>query len=374
MPTGRTFKIYYLLAPLSLFYGIGVKIRNLLFDWGFLPSKEYPVPVISIGNLAVGGTGKTPHTEYVIRLLKKKYRPAVLSRGYKRQTGGYILADNKSTSRTIGDEPFQIKLKFPDVIVAVDSNRRRGIRNLLQLPAGERPDVIILDDAYQHRYVRPSFSILTTDYHRLFYKDMLLPAGRLRESKGGRKRANAVVVTKCPSDLQPIDFRIIEDRMELVSYQHIFFSHIIYDELEPVFRSYADTFTRRKITKEDNVLLIAGIASSGPFVEEVKRQAGVVTTMIFPDHHSFERQDLIKIKDTFDRIASLDKYILMTEKDAARMLDNPSVPEDLKSMLYYLPIRVGFISKPIIPLSDMIENHITSFKRNIILKQDGKKN
>lgn len=167
MPTGDSFKLYYWLSPLSLLYGIAVKVRNLLFDWGVLPSKEYPVPVISIGNLAVGGTGKTPHIEYLIRLLRHKYKLAVLSRGYKRSTSGFILADGNSSGRTIGDEPFQMKRKFPEITVAVDSNRRRGISNLLQLPAGEKPEVILLDDAYQHRYVRPSFSILTTDYHRL---------------------------------------------------------------------------------------------------------------------------------------------------------------------------------------------------------------
>ena len=171
MPTENDIKIHSLLSPFSFLYGIGVRFRNQLFDWRLLSSESYPIPIICIGNLAVGGTGKTPHTEYIIRLLKDDYRIAVLSRGYKRKSSGFILANEQSTSHEIGDEPYQMKHKFPDILVAVDADRREGIGKLLALPEEQRPQVILLDDAYQHRYVVPSFSIVLTDYHRLFYND-----------------------------------------------------------------------------------------------------------------------------------------------------------------------------------------------------------
>jgi len=365
--TGRTFKINYLLAPFSFLYGIGVVIRNWLFDWGILPSEEYPVPIISIGNLAVGGTGKTPHTEYLIHLLKDKYKLAVLSRGYKRKTKGFILSNDTSTSLTIGDEPYQIKMKFPEILVAVDSNRRRGIKNLLDLPADRKPEVILLDDAFQHRYVKPSFSILTTDYHRMFQWDMLLPAGRLREPEKGKARADVVIVTKCPDHLKPIDYRIIEDKMNLLSHQRIFFTHIVYGDLKPVFPMEVDLLTKHTILKDDKILLVAGIASSDLFVEEVKRRSDHVTTMIYPDHHVFDKQDIRKIKETFSRISSPDKYLVVTEKDAARLQNNPLVPEEWMDCLFYLPITIDFNIKPTISLDSMIENHIITLKRNIIL-------
>ena len=197
MSTNNKIKLYSLLTPLSFIYGIVVWIRNILFDWGIFTSEQYSIPIISIGNLSVGGTGKTPHTEYLIQLLIDKYRIAVLSRGYKRKTSGYLLATSQSTSFDIGDEPYQIKRKYPNILVAVDSNRRRGILNLLSLPIEQRPEVILLDDAYQHRYVQPSLSIVLSDFHRLFYLDRLLPVGHLREPASNIHRADKVIVTKC---------------------------------------------------------------------------------------------------------------------------------------------------------------------------------
>ena len=185
MPDKNDFVLNHYLTPISFLYEIGVRFRNKLFDWEILKSKQFAVPVICVGNLAVGGTGKTPHTEYLIRLLKSKYRIAVLSRGYKRKTSGFVLADAASTSRQIGDEPYQIKQKFPDIIVAVDASRRHGIEQLLALPESARPELILLDDAYQHRYVQPSFSVVLTDFNRLYYEDTLLPTGRLREPAPG---------------------------------------------------------------------------------------------------------------------------------------------------------------------------------------------
>lgn len=223
MLTDHTIKFNKLLTPFSFLYGIGVRFRNQLFDWKILRTERYDLPIICVGNLTVGGTGKTPHTEYIIRLIKDRYRVAVLSRGYKRKTSGFLLADQRSTSKDIGDEPYQMKRKFPDILVAVDADRRRGIRNLLALPENKRPEVIVLDDAFQHRYVAPTLNILLTDCHRLYTQDKLLPAGRLREPVDGARRADVIIVTKCESYIQPIDFRIIEEDIHLSAYQELYF-------------------------------------------------------------------------------------------------------------------------------------------------------
>ena len=219
-------KIHKWLYPVSWIYGAVVTVRNKLFDWGFLRSKSFDVPVICIGNLSVGGTGKTPHTEYLIKLLRNSYHVAVLSRGYKRHSRGYVLATSQSTAHSIGDEPYQMYTKFPSVTLAVDENRCHGIEQLLAIK--EPPiEVVLLDDAFQHRYVKPGLSILLTDYHRLFCDDTLLPAGRLRESVNGKNRAQIVIVTKCPQDIKPIDYNIITKRLNLYPYQQLYFSSFL---------------------------------------------------------------------------------------------------------------------------------------------------
>lgn len=225
--------INWWLLPISWLYGFVVCIRNRLFKWGILKSEEFDIPVICIGNITVGGTGKTPHTEYLVKLLKDKYRIAVLSRGYGRKTKGFILAGSDSTSRQIGDEPLQIKQKFPEVLVAVDAKRTRGIHNLMALE--DPPEVILLDDAFQHRYVKPSYSIVLTNYNRPAYLDKLLPAGRLRESFGHIYKASMIVVTKCPDDLKPIDYRLITHEINPYPYQSLFFTRFTYKQLVPVF-------------------------------------------------------------------------------------------------------------------------------------------
>ena len=269
MLTDHTIKFNKLLTPFSFLYGIGVRFRNQLFDWKVLRTERYDLPIICVGNLTVGGTGKTPHTEYIIRLIKDRYRVAVLSRGYKRKTSGFLLADQRSTSKDIGDEPYQMKRKFPDILVAVDADRRRGIRNLLALPENKRPEVIVLDDAFQHRYVAPTLNILLTDCHRLYTQDKLLPAGRLREPMDGARRADVIIVTKCESCIQPIDFRIIEEDIHLSAYQELYFSRILYGELEPVFSGKAPKRTLKGLASTTEVLLVSGIASPAPLEKEI---------------------------------------------------------------------------------------------------------
>ena len=234
MKSNKTNKQYPVAWPLALCYGFAVRLRNLCFGLGILPSETYPIAVISVGNLSAGGAGKTPLVEYLVRLLSPRYRVAVLSRGYRRKTKGYVLASASSTAREIGDEPSQIKRKYPSVTVAVDGHRRRGMRRLLALPEAERPQVVVLDDAFQHRYVRPSLSILVTDSHRLFTRDRLLPVGTLREPRSGVRRADMVVVTKCDPAMKPIESRIIEDELRIDTSRPRFFTSIAYRRLEGV--------------------------------------------------------------------------------------------------------------------------------------------
>ena len=212
---GDFIKVNEWLLPLSWIYGAGVGLRNQLFEMGILKSKSFNMPVISVGNITVGGTGKTPHVEYLIRLLKDKAKVAVLSRGYKRKTSGFVLADENSRMTDIGDEPYQMHQKYPDIYVAVDKNRRHGIEMFTDKVAAPDVDVVLLDDAFQHRYVKPGINILLIDYHRLIIYDKLLPAGRLREPKEGKSRADFVIITKCPQDLKPMEYRVLTKAMDL---------------------------------------------------------------------------------------------------------------------------------------------------------------
>jgi tetraacyldisaccharide 4'-kinase len=364
----KTFRLYPLLAPLSVLYGLAVGIRNLLFDCGILPSEEYMIPVISVGNLSAGGTGKTPHVEHIVGLLSERYKVAVLSRGYKRKTKNFILAGDNDNARTIGDEPYQIKRKYPGVLVAVDTSRRRGIGNLLALPESRRPEVVLLDDAFQHRYVRPSLSVVITDYNRLFHKDRLMPYGRLREPRRSVKRAGIVIVSKCDDGIRPIDFRIIENEMGLLPYQSLYFTRIVYGVVTPVFpvHSNSEGGGANIFNAGSDVLLLSGIASPSLFIKEAVKRFGKVTAMTFPDHHAFDKQDIRRIKETLNRMDSPDKFILVTEKDAARMLHNPLIPDKWKKIIYYLPIRIEFCKEMHLPFDDYVRNHITTFRRNNI--------
>jgi tetraacyldisaccharide 4'-kinase len=354
-------KFNYCLFPLSLFYGLGVWLRNQLFNRRILTVEHFPVPVICVGNLAVGGTGKTPHVEYLIRLLRRRYRIAVLSRGYARKTKGFLLAGPGSTSHDIGDEPAQMIRKFPDILLAVDSNRRRGIRNLLALSPGRRPEVILMDDGIQHRYVQPSLSIILTDYHRLYYRDKLLPAGRLREPAGEIGKAGIVIVTRCDKSLKPIDFRIMESDMGLFR-QELFFTGVQYGELAPLFPAVAPPRTLQEIKKEDDVLLFPAIASPAPFVEEISKYSARVVTIEYPDHYSLDKQDIHRLMTVFANMSSPGKLMIVTEKDAARLTDNPCLPEEWKEKLYVLPVTVLFHREKGSLFDDLIIRHIGTFR------------
>lgn len=361
------FKVYRSLAPLAFLYGIGVRIRNKFFDWGVLPSEEFDIPVISVGNITVGGTGKTPHTEYLIGLLANRYRIAVLSRGYKRKTRGYRLASENSTAHEIGDEPLQIKKKFPNIIVAVDGNRRNGIRQLLATEPAI--DIILLDDAYQHRYVKPGISILLTDYNRLIYEDYLLPMGRLREPAWERNRANMVIVTKCPEDIKPIDFRIIQKYLDLFTYQELYFTTFQYGLPIPVFPDLSGSAPDLdRLPENCRILLVTGIANPHSICSYIKEKTERVECIHFQDHHSFTKNNLIEIEEKF-RSLGHPAYLLVTEKDAARLLHNKHVTAELKQHLFYLPIKVLFLQERHDSFNTKILHYVTTNKRNSQLHQ-----
>ena len=363
MDLARNFTLYPSLYPASFLYGLGVRFRNQLFDWGWLKSTSFQVPVICVGNLSAGGTGKTPHIEYLIRTLMDQYRVAVVSRGYKRKTKGFVLATAQSSSSDIGDEPYQIKFKYPQVIVAVDANRCRAIDRLLALPEMERPEVILLDDGLQHRYVSPSLTLLLTDSSRMYCFDKLLPVGRLREPIAGADRASVVIVTKCDADINPMDCRVAEVNLSLYPYQSLFFTSIRYAKVTPLFNQQ-DSYALSDARHSCAYLLVSGIANPAPLIAEVKRYATAVEVLNFSDHYMFKQKDFNQIAASFKMIDSADKRILVTEKDAARLVSNPHLPEELKPFIYYIPIEINFLSNKQADFERMIVNHVAQFNKN----------
>jgi len=368
---GDFIKINRWLQPLSWFYGLGVRFRNTLFETGFLKSKSFTMPIISVGNITVGGTGKTPHVEYLIRLLQDHSRVAVLSRGYKRKSHGFQIADESSTARTIGDEPFQMKQKYPKVIVAVDKNRVHGIEALNQ--QHHDIDVILLDDAFQHRYVKPGINILLVDYHRLIIYDTLLPAGRLREPLTGKNRADIVIITKCPKDLKPMEYRVITKAMDLYPYQQIFFTTLEYGDMKPIFKKEG-TLANLEQLKNHHVLLLTGIASPRQMKEDISPMVSKLSMLSFPDHHAFNQKDIEQICSEFAKLPS-PKCIITTEKDAARIIGLKGLCEEIKENIYILPVRIKFMLNQEEKFNDNIIGYVRKNSRNSILvkKKDDNK-
>src|SRR5690554_679625 len=310
--------IRFILFPFGLLYAMITEIRNWLFDKGLLKSYVAPVPVIAVGNLSVGGTGKSPQTEYLIRLLSEKYRVAVLSRGYKRKSKGFVLANENTTMEEIGDEPFQFHTKFKHIHVAVDADRTNGMKQLLQTV---NPEVILLDDAYQHRKVKATAYILLTAYGDLYCDDYILPVGNLRESGSGADRAAIIIVTKCPENITETEIQKIKNKLQPKPFQKIFFTTISYDEYV-----YNQT---EKIRLADipaeQIFAVSGIANPDLFYAHL----AVSDRLTFPDHHHFSPKDIDKITEK-----SNGKIIITTEKDYMRL--KGKLPQD---KLYYLPIK-----------------------------------
>ncbi|MBR4389744.1 MAG: tetraacyldisaccharide 4'-kinase [Prevotella sp.] len=361
---GDHIKVNKWLLPLSWLYGLAARFRNKCFELGILKSRSFSVPVISVGNISVGGSGKTPHVEYLVNLLKDHLNVAVLSRGYKRKSKGYQLASPLSTVSDIGDEPFQMKKKFPHIHVAVDANRCEGIDRLTHDDETKNTDVILLDDAYQHRYVKPGINILLVDYHRLIIYDKLLPAGRLREPKEGKRRADMVIITKCPEGLNPIDYRVVMRAMDLYPYQTLLFSRMVYDKLHPLF--CGEDRSLESIGSDEHVLAISGIASPEHFEEDLRQHCTSLTTMRFSDHHDFTPEDEDRINSTFESLPS-PKLIITTEKDAVRMMSLTGLSEDVRHHLYVLPIKVSFLLGQEDIFTQKIFSYVQKNSRNSIL-------
>lgn len=352
--------------PFSWLYGLGVGVRNYLFDAEILKSKSYSIPVISVGNITVGGAGKTPHVEYLIDLLRDEMQVAVLSRGYKRKSRGYVVADEDTTMRDIGDEPFQIKQKFEGVYVAVDKDRCHGIDHLISDEDTKDVEVILLDDAFQHRYVKPGVNILLVDYHKFINYDKLLPAGRLREPQSAKVRADIVIVTKCPKNLNPIDYRVLSKAMDLKAFQQLYFTTLSYCDLKPIFNG-GDTVPLNEIMGE-NILLLTGIASPEHLqVDIMEYTRGVkLETMAFPDHHNFTERDVERINERFAAMPS-PKRIITTEKDQVRLFYLEGLSEEVKQNIYALPIKVEFMLEGGKIFNEKIESYVRKNSRNSIL-------
>jgi tetraacyldisaccharide 4'-kinase len=356
----KSFFEYIFLGPFALLYDIITEIRNKLYDWDILSSEEFNFPVISVGNLTIGGTGKTPHIEYLIQLLtEKKYRVAVLSRGYKRKKKGFQDSSLDASFDALGDELYQMHLKFPHVEFFAHSNRVEGVRNILQK---NNCDVILLDDAFQHRKIKPGYSILLNDYNRPIYEDHILPLGRLREHEHQKKRAQVVITSKCPNELKPIDQRIVYNNLKLYPYQNLFFSALYYKKVKAVFdsgqefNSLEDFFKRYK-----QIVFFTGIAQPQHFEKEVRKYIKNIKYINFPDHHLFSSLDIQKIENEFLNLPD-GSAILTSEKDASRLKEFYDGKTELKKHYFYTEIEIDFLSEKEV-INEQILNYVASNRR-----------
>lgn len=348
--------------PISLLYGLVVVIRNKLFDLGLIPSTEFQdAALIGVGNLTAGGTGKTPHVEYLVKLLHPKYKVATLSRGYGRKTMGFHLATKEATTLEIGDEPKQFRHRFPEEIpVAVDAQRVHGVRKLLQkFPALQ---VVILDDVFQHRRIKPGLQIVLTDYGRLFYEDHLLPTGLLREPKSGMRRADIIIVTKTPQIFSPLERKRIMKDIRPQPYQHIYFSTIVYGDFIP----FGEEPQKRLLSKdyyferEYSIVLLTGIANSHSLEYFLKDKVKELVPFRFRDHHEFTPADLLRLQEIFRNLKSERKIVLTTEKDAMR-LQKPGLAEYLGDLpIYYVPIEIAFHDQDAAAFNQQIHDYVRS--------------
>ena len=345
-----------LLIPLSLLYGGLIRFRNWLFDRNLLKSTPFNFPLICVGNLAVGGTGKTPMVEYLVRILQDHFNTATLSRGYKRKTKGYGLANEATTALEIGDEPMQFHRKFPKIAVAVGEERLVAIPHLLQ----DRPDteVIILDDAFQHRAVHAGLNILLTDYGDLYTRDFLLPAGNLRDSRSSAARAEIIIVTKCKPGLTDTERQELIRELQPLPHQQVYFTEIVYGTPYHLFSREEMTLHAHK-----DVLLVCGIANPRPLKEKLTASVHSYEMLRFPDHHIFDLDDLNEIKKQFEQLESPEKILLTTEKDGVRLLKFES--ELAGYPLAVLPIRHAFLFGEAEKFGKQVVEYVRSYRRPV---------
>ena len=336
----KSFKIQdILLYPISLIFAVIVWVRNKFFDYKILKSREFDLPILAVGNLNVGGTGKTPHVEYLVNLLNTEFKVATLSRGYMRKTRGFLLATVNSTSDQIGDEPCQIKHNFSEILVAVDSDRVRGIEKILQMD--NTINAIVLDDAFQHRYVTPGLNILLIDYNNSIFEDFILPYGRLREFPAARQRADIIIVTKCPENLKPIEQRVMGNQLKVFSSQRVYYTHMRYDHPVAVFPQIAPKIKNEDL-KKSNLLVISGIANEKPFLNHVQKLGNVAEQLAFADHHIYTVLEMHNLIEKFSAQSGENKLIITTAKDAMKIKQFKELDEEIKSAIYYIPVYVAF--------------------------------
>jgi tetraacyldisaccharide 4'-kinase len=324
------------LYPFSLLYGVITWVRNRLYDRGLLTEIEFDIPTIAVGNLSVGGTGKTPHVEYLIRLLQDEVYVATLSRGYNRATEGYLFADEQATARTIGDEPMQFYLRFPDIAVGVGERRALALPQLLM----DAPDteVVLLDDAFQHRSIKPGLNLMITEYQRLFTRDHIVPFGRLRESRRGYRRADCIIVSKCPADMPVAEKRRIQREISPLAHQKLFFTTLGYGRCYDFLTGEAE-----HLLPGTGIIAACGIANPDPLLAYLVTRTSEVKLLRFPDHYYFSVNDLYKMKDAVSQLSSAYKMIVTTEKDAVRLKLLEDDIKELKIPLYVIPLRVSFL-------------------------------
>lgn len=340
-----------LLFPFSLLYGLGVMLRNLAYDSGILKSRKFDLPVISVGNLSAGGSGKSPMAEYLIRMLKGKYKIATLSRGYGRKTSGFLLVNAAGSSSESGDEPLQFKRKFNDITVAVCEDRVEGISRL-----EKGHDLIILDDAFQHRAVQPGLSILLFEYNSFKEFQWLLPAGNLREPMSGIKRANTIVISKCPKDLEKADQLTIIEKLDLSDQQSVFFSFLKYGDLQAL-NENSPIRPLHSLNKNSRIILLTGIANASPLLDELRGHGALLIHHKYPDHHDFSGKNITKLVRSFNELAKGDNLIITTEKDAQR-LSLKSIKEQLSGLpVYYLPVEAEFHEPEKSRFNNLIEEY-----------------
>jgi tetraacyldisaccharide 4'-kinase len=353
----------YFLYPLAFVYGFITSFRNFLYDSKILKPVSFCLPIISVGNLTVGGTGKTPHAEYLISLMKKEFKVAFLSRGYKRKTKGFLIADHHSTLSEIGDEPVQIKQKFPEVTVAVCEKRKIGIKKLIE-DKRLNIDAIILDDAFQHRSVEPNINILLLDYTQPVFEDHLLPVGRLRESLRAFHRANFIIITKCPSQLKPIDQRVLKNRLDIRPYQNLFFTSIVYGEITPAEKGLTLLCDD---TRNYTVLLVTGIGNPAPLLEYLNDQVGKIIHKKYPDHFAYTENDLTELSALYSSIDAPQKLIITTEKDMVRLKSVQNYTPDFFRNVFYIPIEIRFLDRTKDLFNKRIINYVRENNSNIKL-------
>lgn len=345
--------ISYVLFPLTMWYAVGVAVRNLLFTLGIKKQTAPHITTIGVGNLTTGGSGKTPHVEYLLRMLADKYPTAMLSRGYKRKSKGFVLDDGNHDPAQLGDEPAMLAAKFPQVQVAVCEKRVEGVKRLMSVEQGaesveKRPQLIILDDVFQHRAIKPNINILLTEYGHPYYKDHILPYGNLREFRSARHHAGIVIVTKCPALLNPIERHNIIADLRLENYQKVFFSYLKYGPFVTIDGTPADIDLRRM----DGVLAVTGIAHPEPMLAELRRSCKV-HHLGFADHHDFTKGDIARIRSSFEAIGGERKIIITTEKDAMRLR---GLTDGLP--VYGLPIEVAFHKENGVDFNQVIESAV----------------